>query len=79
MSETIQFTVLGVPQPQGSMRAIPTPKGARLASDNKAMRPWRQEVGWGALRARGEAGYSKIFAGEHVPVGVSIKFWELHT
>lgn len=42
----IQFTVYGRPQPQGSMKAF-IPKGWQrpiLTSDNKKMKPWRQEV-----------------------------------
>jgi Holliday junction resolvase RusA-like endonuclease len=42
----VSFTVYGTPRPQGSMRAFMRP-GARhpvLVSDNKKMRPWRQEI-----------------------------------
>ena len=71
----ITFTVLGTPKPQGSMRAITGRNGkAFLKSDNEAMRPWRQEVGWTALRARSEAGYNDVFAGRHVPVRVRYVF-----
>lgn len=41
-----EFTVFGVPVPQGSMRAF-VPRGwkrAILTSDNKKLKPWRQEI-----------------------------------
>jgi Holliday junction resolvase RusA-like endonuclease len=49
----IQFTVLGIPQPQGSMKAF-IPKGwarAVLTSDNAKNKPWRQETASCALDA----------------------------
>ena len=42
----IDFTVHGVPQPQGSAKAF-IPKGwssAVITSDNKTLKPWRQDV-----------------------------------
>lgn len=42
----LSFTVYGVPTPQGSMKAF-VPKGSRrayLTTDNKKLKPWRQEV-----------------------------------
>lgn len=42
----LRFTVYGEPIPQGSQKAV-TPKGGaftRLVSDNKKLKPWRQEV-----------------------------------
>ncbi len=42
----IDFTVAGVPQPQGSAKAF-IPKGwnrAIITSDNKKLKPWRQEI-----------------------------------
>ena len=58
---SLSFTVLGRPEPQGSMRGfIQTARNgaqtARLTSANSKMRPWRQEVGWEALRSRIAAG-----------------------
>ena len=43
---TISFTVHGTPQPQGSAKAF-IPKGwkrAVITSDNKKLKPWRQDV-----------------------------------
>jgi Holliday junction resolvase RusA-like endonuclease len=42
----IRFTVIGVPQPQGSSRAF-VPKGwkrAIVTSSNPKLKPWRQEI-----------------------------------
>ena len=52
---SINFTVNGTPQPQGSIRAF-MPKGAKhpvLTTDNVKLKPWRQEVSVMALLARG--------------------------
>lgn len=42
----IKFTVHGKPAPQGSMRAFHRPgmKHAVITSDNKKLKPWRQEI-----------------------------------
>ena len=50
---SISFTVFGTPVPQGSMKAFMRP-GMRhpvVTSDNKKLKPWRQEVTGCALRA----------------------------
>ena len=86
----LQFTVLGKPQSQGSMKAFVIKGRPRLTSDNPAMKPWRQQVGWTALRVRQDAG-RKIFgtgqgpvkqisddviwAGRHVAVALSVDFY----
>ncbi len=49
----IDFTVAGVPQPQGSAKAF-IPKGwkrAIITSDNAKLKPWRQEIAAMATRA----------------------------
>lgn len=51
--QVIKFTVTGIPQPQGSARAF-VPKGwkrAIITSDNKTLKPWRQDVADMAKRA----------------------------
>lgn len=54
---TISFTVYGTPRPQGSMRQfyIKTPYGreARMTSDNRKLKPWRQEIAETALTVAG--------------------------
>ena len=71
MSEYIDFTVLGKPEPQGSIRAFMIGGKPRLTSANAKMKPWRQQVGMMALAARPT---SDIWAGRHVPVRVHYIF-----
>lgn len=71
----ISFTVLGTPEPQGSTRAFLVRGRPRITSDNPRMKPWRQQVGWEALRARAEAGYNEVYAGRHVPVRLTVDFY----
>lgn len=75
MSERISFTVLGRAEPQGSTKAFMVRGRPRITSANAKMKPYRQQVGLSALIARSEAGYKDVFAGRHVPVGVSLTFW----
>ena len=75
MSDCIEFTVLGPAAPQGSMRGYVVKGTARVTSDNSKTMPYRQQVGWTALKARADAGHNEVFAGRHVPVGVSLDFW----
>lgn len=81
MADRISFTVLGTPQPQGSMKGfvLPGKDGGKpraiLTSDNTKMKPYRQQVGWAALKARGDAGYGGLFAEKHVPVSLDMKFF----
>ena len=74
MSNLIQFTVLGRPEPQGSIRAFVVKGRPRLTSDNAKMKPWRQQVGQMALSARSEAGCNEIWAARHQPVGITYVF-----
>lgn len=49
----VEFTVYGKPQPQGSAKAF-IPKGwnrAIITSDNKTLKPWRQDVSAMAAQA----------------------------
>jgi Holliday junction resolvase RusA-like endonuclease len=69
---SISFTVLGHPEPQGSTRAFLMAGRPRVTSDNAKMKPWRQQVGWTALRARPGA---QIFAAQHIPVKARFEFY----
>lgn len=71
----IAFTILGTPQPQGSMKAFVIKGKARMTSANEKMKPWRQEVGQTALAARAESGCHEVWAGRHVPVIVHYEFY----
>jgi crossover junction endodeoxyribonuclease RusA len=46
---SIEFTVLGTPQPQGSLRSLGT--GRPLLDSNKQLEPWRHAVAAQALTA----------------------------
>lgn len=70
---TVQFTVYGVPIPQGSTKAF-IPKGwtrAIITSDNKKTKPWRQEVAGAAVNAM--VGLSP--AGRAIPISVRCCFY----
>jgi Holliday junction resolvase RusA-like endonuclease len=74
MDDAIRFTVYGTPQPQGSSRAF-VPKGwtrAIITSDNKKLKPWRQEIAGVALNAMRE---SKIGLLEGVPIAILAEFF----
>ena len=73
LAQGIEFTVLGIPAPQGSK----TFKGMRgghaiMADDCKALKPWRDSVIWAAREAKLKAN----FAGwDECPVAVEIYFY----
>jgi len=71
----IKFTVYGTPAPQGSMKAFVIRGQARITSDNKKLKPYRQEVAGAALIARAEAGFNDVFAAKHVPVTATYRFF----
>jgi crossover junction endodeoxyribonuclease RusA len=74
MTKTLTFTVVGVPQPQGSSRAF-VPKGwnrAIITSANSKLKPWRQEIAGTALAAMAE---SKIGLLEKVPISIDASFF----
>lgn len=61
----ISFTVYGRPVPQGSMRAF-LPKGSNrpiVTSDNKKLKPWRQQVSETAMYEMRKAGISVCQSG----------------
>jgi Holliday junction resolvase RusA-like endonuclease len=57
MSESLEFTVLGPAQPQGSIRAFMVGGKPRLTSTNAKVKPWRNDVGWAAIAARAREGW----------------------
>lgn len=69
----ITFTVYGHPEPQGSTKAF-IPKGsdrAIITSDNRKLKPWRQELTRSAL----EANRGNAIIGREVPVCVRLDFY----
>lgn len=49
--QAVKFTVLGRPQPQGSIKAFMIKGRPRLTSTNAKVKPWRQDAGWLAAEA----------------------------
>jgi Holliday junction resolvase RusA-like endonuclease len=51
---TLEFTVLGRPQPAGSKRAFRHPSTSRIVvvDDAKGSRPWKQQIAGAALAAK---------------------------
>lgn len=71
----LSFIVYGIPAPQGSMKAFVMGGKARITSDNKKLKPYRQEVAETALIERAHAGFHEVFASKHVPVEVFYHFF----
>ena len=67
-----EFVVLGKPAPQGSMKAFMLKGKPRLTCDNKNTVPFRQAVGWEALRQRPT---NDLYAPAGVPVAIHIGFF----
>jgi Holliday junction resolvase RusA-like endonuclease len=72
VADSISFVVYGTPCPQGSMKAFIVRGRAQVTSDNKKLKPYRQEV---AGAAQVEAQKSGFFAAKHVPVLASYVFY----
>ena len=75
----LYFVVFGRPQPQGSYRAFIYQKGgnarAAITSDNKKMKPYRQQVTDTALSVLERLEIERPRHGEHVPVSVELNFF----
>jgi Holliday junction resolvase RusA-like endonuclease len=72
----ISFTVFGTPIPQGSTKAF-IPKGwtrAVITTDNKKLKPWRQQVSQAAMAALADAQGEMIPRGSPVQVVVHFFF-----
>ena len=66
----ISFVVHGRPQPQGSAKAF-IPRGwnrAVITTDNKNLKPWRQDVSASAIIAMRQAGKDLSVDAIHVDV-----------
>lgn len=64
----VRFRVLGVPVPQGSMKAVPTPAGPRLVDGNKGLAVWRSNVA-------AEADVARLTVGTlRGPLGADVTF-----
>ena len=71
---TLHIVVYGVAQPQGSARLVPVRGYARpfITTDNKKLRPWRQEVAQTALAVMRETGTARLR--RDVPVEICVRF-----
>ena len=76
---SINFTVECEAIPQGSMRGVCTTRSdgspvTVLKADNPRTHGYRDQLGFGALRARSKAGFHEVFAAAGVPVRLCITF-----
>lgn len=71
----LSLTVAGTPRPQGSMRAFWKPGMQRpvVTSDNKKLKPWRQELAAMAMEAAD--GRTLPVFGDSVPVEITLRFY----
>lgn len=81
MGTQIKFTVYARPEPQGSVRGFvhqgvfdKKPR-AIITTNNKKLKPYRQELSHTVIAAMLEAGVTPPMAGKHVPVSVVLDFY----
>jgi Holliday junction resolvase RusA-like endonuclease len=74
-TNAIQFTVYAKAQPQGSSKAFVVKGRAIVTSDNKKLKPYRQELTHTAMAMLAERGIEAPFAAKHVPVRLDINFY----
>ena len=63
----LQFSVRGIPAPQGSKRHV---GGGVMIESSKKVKPWREAVKWAAIEAMPE-GWEKLDG----PLVLSVGFW----
>ena len=71
----LEFTIFGIPQPQGSTRAF-IPRGWTrpvITTDNTKLKPWRQELAHTAMVAMRECGAKMAVRG--VPISITLTFY----
>jgi Holliday junction resolvase RusA-like endonuclease len=68
------FTIFGVPQPQGSMKAFLPHGWTRpvVTTDNSKLKPWRQELAQTAMITMRECGAQ--LAARGVPIAIELSF-----
>lgn len=71
----MKFTVFVHPQPQGSAKAHVIKGRAIITSDNKKLKPYRNEVTAVVLQACRDAFLAMPCAGKHVPVSLALSFY----
>ena len=70
----ITFVAYGTPEPQGSIRSVPTKRGPRLTSTNKDLKVFRHMVCQIARMKMSETNQAEPMAGKHVPVEMVLEF-----
>ena len=72
----VTFTAYAQPQPQGSMRKVRNRRTGEiiLTSDNRNLKPYREEVTRAARQALHAAGLAEPMAAKHVPVAITFVF-----
>ena len=71
----MKFTVYCKPQPQGSAKAFVRGKHAVVTSDNKKLKPYRNEVTAVVLQACRDEQLITPVADKHIPVTLSLEFF----
>jgi crossover junction endodeoxyribonuclease RusA len=71
----MKFIVYVHPQPQGSAKAFVMGKRAIITSDNKKLKPFRNEVTAVVLRECNVRDVTVPFAGKHIPAHLSLDFY----
>ena len=81
MGKQIKFTVYARPEPQGSVRGFvyqgqfdKKPR-AIITTNNKKLKPYRQELSHTVMAAMQEAEVVAPMAGKHIPVSVVLDFY----
>lgn len=71
MNDRLEFAVTGLPIPEGSMRAVPTKRGARVIFDNERdLKRWRKRV---TAVAKGHMQFRRPWPAQ-VPVALHLVF-----
>jgi crossover junction endodeoxyribonuclease RusA len=71
----MKFTVYVKPQPQGSAKAFVRGRHTVITSDNKKLKPYRNEVTAVVLQACRDEQAATPLASKHIPVGLSLEFF----
>ena len=72
MIEALQFTVLGTPQAQGSMKRT---RHGGMTHSNPKLKRWREDVGWAAKAAILPYAEKRWVMDKHIPVRLECDFY----
>jgi crossover junction endodeoxyribonuclease RusA len=74
MRDALNFTVYCHPEPQGSSKAFVVAGKARITSDNKNLKPYRQTITCTVLDELNRRGIDTPVAPKHEPVDLNLIF-----